>query len=88
MRCIASADQDGSGRASATPISCCAELAAGFSGGTVASMMELMRTASGDPEARRLLNDPYTLTTERGAEPELGPQPDIRGGGVATSPLS
>ncbi len=37
-------------------------IAGGFSGGTVASMMELMRTASTDPEARRLMNDPYTLT--------------------------
>jgi trans-enoyl reductase len=36
-----------------------------------------MRTASSDPEARRLVNDPYTLTTDRGAEPELGPQPDF-----------
>ena len=53
-------------------------LAGGVSGGTVASMMELMRTASSDPEARRVMNDPYTLTPDRGAEPELGAQPDIR----------
>jgi short subunit dehydrogenase-like uncharacterized protein len=53
-------------------------MAGGVSGGTVASMMEVMRTASADPEARRLLNDPYTLSPDRGAEPELGPQPDIR----------
>jgi len=37
-----------------------------------------MRTASADPEARRLMNDPYTLTPERAAEPELGRQPDLR----------
>jgi trans enoyl reductase len=48
------------------------------SGGTVASLLGVMRTASSDPEARRLINDPYTLTTDRGAEPELGPQPDFR----------
>ena len=36
--------------------------AAGVSGGTVASMLEVMRTASADPEARRVMNDPYTLT--------------------------
>jgi len=49
----------------------------GGSGGTVASEFETMRTASSDPEARRLMNDPYTLTTDRSAEPELGPQPDF-----------
>ncbi|OSC40425.1 saccharopine dehydrogenase family protein [Mycobacterium decipiens] len=47
------------------------------SGGTFASYPEAMRTASGDPEALRLVTDPYTLTTDRGAEPELGPQPDF-----------
>ncbi|HET6732040.1 saccharopine dehydrogenase family protein [Mycobacterium sp.] len=52
--------------------------AGGVSGGTVASMLELMRLASTDPEARRLMNDPYTLTPDRGAEPELGAQPDLR----------
>jgi short subunit dehydrogenase-like uncharacterized protein len=52
--------------------------AGGVSGGTVASMLEVMRTASADPGARRLMNDPYTLTPDRGAEPELGGQPDAR----------
>ena len=52
--------------------------AGGVSGGTVASMMEVMRTASTDAEARRLMNDPYTLTPDRAAEPELGGQPDLR----------
>ncbi|CDO87829.1 enoyl-ACP reductase [Mycobacterium triplex] len=49
----------------------------GASGGTVASLLGTMRTAAGDPEARRLIDDPYTLTTDRAAEPELGPQPDF-----------
>ena len=52
--------------------------AGGVSGGTVASMIEVMRTASTDSEARRLMNDPYTLTPDRAAEPELGGQPDLR----------
>jgi len=47
------------------------------SGGSVATYSEAMRTTSSDPEAFRLVNDPYTLTTDRGAEPELGPQPDF-----------
>ncbi len=61
-------------------------LAGAFSGGTVATMLELMRTASTDPEARRLMNDPYTLSPDRAAEPELGAQPDTRwrrGGEIA-----
>ena len=51
-------------------------LVGGFSGGTIATGIETMRTASSDPEARRTLEDPYALTTDRAAEPELGPQPD------------
>ena len=60
--------------------------AGGASGGTIASALELMRTASSDPELRENLNDPYTLSPDRPAEPELGPQPDLpwrRGGEIA-----
>ena len=49
----------------------------GVSGGTIASMIEVFRASSGDPDTRRLLEDPYTLAQDRGAEPELGPQPDL-----------
>ncbi|GBE65067.1 putative trans-acting enoyl reductase [Mycobacterium sp. MFM001] len=49
----------------------------GLSGGTIASMMEVMDTASNDPDARRQLDDPYTLSPDRSAEPDLGPQPDL-----------
>lgn len=48
----------------------------GVSGGTAASMVDVFTTMSGNPEARRLMNDPYTLTTDRAAEPELGHQSD------------
>jgi short subunit dehydrogenase-like uncharacterized protein len=54
------------------------KLSGGFSGGTIASIMEVLRTASSDPDARRQLADPYTLSSDRGAEPELGRQPDLR----------
>src|SRR4051794_32667119 len=37
-------------------------MAGGVSGGTVASMIEVMSVMSADPAARRLMNDPYTLT--------------------------
>lgn len=50
--------------------------AGGVSGGTAASMVEVMQTASTDPEARRVMNDPYTLTTDRAAEPDFGHQSD------------
>ena len=49
----------------------------GASGGTVASLLGTMRTASGDAQARSIINDPYTFTTDRDAEPELGAQPDF-----------
>src|ERR1700736_6125430 len=58
----------------------------GFSGGTVASMTDLFQTASSDPDVRRLLGDPYSLSTDRGAESDLGAQPDLpwrRGAGIA-----
>jgi short subunit dehydrogenase-like uncharacterized protein len=50
--------------------------AGGVSGGTVASMLEVMDTVSADPDARRAMNDPYTLSTDRSAEPEFGHQSD------------
>lgn len=48
----------------------------GVSGGTVASMLELFSLTSGDEELRRTMMDPYTLTTDRTAEPEVGHQSD------------
>ncbi|CAA0134869.1 Putative trans-acting enoyl reductase [Mycolicibacterium vanbaalenii] len=71
------AERDGTGQLGDTNF-VVRRFAGGVSGGTVASMTELAREASADPEARRLLNDPYTLTPDRSAEPELGAQPDAR----------
>jgi short subunit dehydrogenase-like uncharacterized protein len=51
--------------------------AGGLSGGTVATLLEVLYTASSDPDLRHKLADPYTLSTDRGAEPELGRQPDL-----------
>ena len=50
----------------------------GVSGGTVGSMLELFDISSRDPDVRRQAADPYTLTSDRGAEPDLGPQPDLQ----------
>ena len=52
--------------------------AAGLSGGTAASMVEVLHAAASDADIRRVMNDPYTLTPERSAEPEFGAQPDLR----------
>jgi len=52
------------------------KMVGGLSGGTIASITDVVRAASSDPETRRQLDDPYTLTTDRAAEPELGAQPD------------
>jgi short subunit dehydrogenase-like uncharacterized protein len=79
------AEQDKSGQLADTNL-VVRTFAGGVSGGTVASLLELMRAASSDPDARRVMNDPYTLTPDRAAEPELGGQPDLRwrrGGDIA-----
>lgn len=58
----------------------------GLSGGTIASLMEVLDRASRDPDTRRQLADPYTLSTDRSAEPGFGAQPDLRwrrGGEIA-----
>ena len=39
----------------------------GASGGTIASLLATMHSASSDAQARRVIDDPYTLTTDRGA---------------------
>ena len=69
---------DGAGElADTTFVLRAANYAMGFSRGTVDTMFELMRTGWGDPETRRLLDDPYSLSPDRVAEPDLGPQPDV-----------
>ncbi|WP_067974612.1 saccharopine dehydrogenase family protein [Mycolicibacter icosiumassiliensis] len=49
----------------------------GASGGTLATMIEVLSAAADDPKARRQLFDPYTLSSDRSAEPRLGPEPDL-----------
>lgn len=71
------AEKDGTGQLGDTNF-VMRTFAGGASGGTIASMVELAREASGDPEGRQLINDPYTLSPDRPAEPELGAQPDAR----------
>ncbi|WP_299560537.1 trans-acting enoyl reductase family protein [uncultured Mycolicibacterium sp.] len=49
----------------------------GYAGGSIATMLELMRLAAADPQVRRRLDDPYSLSPDPAAEPDLGPQPDL-----------
>jgi len=48
----------------------------GVSGGTIDSMRGLLDEARRDPASRKLLFDPYNLSPDRAAEPDLGPQRD------------
>lgn len=48
----------------------------GFSGGTVLSALGQLDEARRDPAIRALLTDPYSLSPDRAAEPDLGRQPD------------
>lgn len=49
----------------------------GLSGGTVDSLRNQLRETREDPELRRVAADPYALSPDRAAEPELGRQPDV-----------
>ncbi len=70
------AAEDGTGELSDTDF-VLRRFSGGLSGGTIASGVEMLHTASSDPDARRQIADPYTLSPDRGAEPDLGPQPDL-----------
>ncbi|WP_343577835.1 trans-acting enoyl reductase family protein [Mycobacterium sp.] len=79
------AREDGSGELTDTDF-VVRSFSGGFSGGTLASMVEVFDSVSADADVRREFADPYTLSPDRGAEPELGPQPDLRrrrGGQIA-----
>lgn len=51
----------------------------GVSGGTLASLKDLIDEMRGDREARRIAADPYALSPDRPAEPDLGDESDLRG---------
>jgi short subunit dehydrogenase-like uncharacterized protein len=50
----------------------------GVSGGTLASMKGTIDELRSSPDHRRLLMDPYALSPDRSAEPDLGPEGDLR----------
>ena len=49
----------------------------GVSGGTVDSVRLVVDEATADAATRRLLADPYSLSPDRGAEPDLGSERDL-----------
>ncbi len=49
----------------------------GFSGGTVASLLNGLDEAKADKARRRILVDPYALSPDRAKEPELGDERDL-----------
>jgi short subunit dehydrogenase-like uncharacterized protein len=54
-------------------------LKGGVSGGTLASVKETVDEVRKDRSLMRVLDDPYALSPDRGAEPELGKEADLRG---------
>ena len=77
--------EDGAGELARTDLVVRA-FSGGVSGGTVSSMLEVLDATSRDADVRRQFADPYTLSPDRAAEPELGAQPDLRrrrGGQIA-----
>ncbi len=51
----------------------------GVSGGTFASMRGMIDDRRRDPALGRMMDDPYALSPDRGAEPDLGPEKDLAG---------
>ena len=51
----------------------------GFSGGTIASLKGTVDEARADRTVLRVLGDPYALSPDRDAEPDLGRERDLRG---------
>lgn len=49
----------------------------GLSGGTIDSMRQQMLATKKDPALGKLLADPYSLSPDRAAEADLGPQKDL-----------
>jgi short subunit dehydrogenase-like uncharacterized protein len=52
-------------------------LRGGFSGGTVASLVNGVEEATADRARRRIMGDPYALSPDRAKEPDLGNERDL-----------
>ena len=65
---------DGAGQLEATTLA--ARMKGGVSGGTLDSLRAQMEAVGADGSLKAVLADPYALSPDRGAEPDLGPQGD------------
>jgi len=54
-------------------------LRGGVSGGTLASLKGTVDDVKRDRSLAKILSDPYALSPDRDAEPDLGKEPDLRG---------
>lgn len=72
------AQADGAGDLEATTLVVRA-MKGGASGGTLASMKGQLDEMRSTPQSRRLVEDPYALSPDRAAEPDLGGEADVRG---------
>ena len=50
----------------------------GFSGGTLATLKMQQAEVSANPSLKRLIDDPYALSPDRGGEPDLGDEHDLQ----------
>lgn len=78
LLCHEAAAADGAGDLEDTTLVVSA-MKGGASGGTIASLKGQIEEIKDDPDAKRIVEDPYALSPDRDAEPDLGPQPDLRG---------
>jgi len=69
---------DGAGTLEATTL-VVTSLRGGLSGGTLASMKGQLDEIRASPELARIVVDPYALSPDRGAEPDLGRERDLSG---------
>ena len=77
MAAHAAARRDGAGALEDTTM-VVTGLRGGISGGTIASMRGQLLEMQGDKAHRRTILDPYALSPDRGAEPDLGPQRELQ----------
>ena len=54
-------------------------ISGGLSGGTFASLKGQLEEVRASSDAKRVVSDPYALSPDRSAEPDLGREPDLRG---------
>ncbi len=78
LLCHQAAREHGLGELEATTM-VVAAMRGGASGGTLASLKGQLDEVRGDEKLRKVVEDPYALSPDRAAEPDLGDESDLRG---------